>query len=93
MVQAKEPGGTGTGDRRACQIHGHGQGTFLTHSSAPLLDALKIEQFREPNHEIVKIDGKLSDGEATNIIREVVDKLTSGSGGKKILLQVDPVQS
>lgn len=57
------------------------------------LYALKVEQFKEPNHEIVKIDGKLSDGEATKIIRELMNRLASGSGGKKILLQVDPVQS
>jgi len=56
------------------------------------LHALSIEQFKEPNHEIVKIDGKLSDEEATEIVRGVMNKLSSGSCGKKILLQVDPVQ-
>lgn len=56
------------------------------------LHALKIEQFKEPSHEIVKIDGKLSDEEATEIVRGVMDKLSGGSCGKKILLQVDPVQ-
>jgi trans-2-enoyl-CoA reductase len=55
-------------------------------------DALRIEQFKEPNHEIVKIDGKISDEEATKIVRGAVHRLASGSGGKKILLQVDPVQ-
>jgi len=57
------------------------------------LDALRIEQFREPSHEIVKIDGKLSDEEATEIIRGVVNRLSGGSGGKKVLLQADPVRS
>jgi len=92
MVQATDSGGTGAGDRRACQIYGHGQGTLPTHS-VPLLDALKIEQFREPKHEIINIGGTLSDEEATKIVREVMNELTSGSGGKKVLLQVDPVQS
>lgn len=55
--------------------------------------ALRIKQFKEPNHEIVKIDGKLSDEEATKIVRGVMNKVTSGSSGKKILLQVDPVWS
>ena len=49
-------------------------------------------QFREPNHEIVKIDGKLNDEEAT-VMRDVMNEVANGSGGKKILLQVDPVQS
>lgn len=53
----------------------------------------KIDQFKEPNHKIVKIDGKFSDEEATKIVREVMNQLTSGLGGKKILLQVDPVQA
>jgi len=42
---------------------------------------------------MVKIDGKLSDEEATEIIRGVVNRLSGGSGGKKVLLQVDPVRS
>jgi hypothetical protein len=56
-----------------------------------LLHALRIEQFKEPNHEIVKIDGRLSDEEATKIVRGAMNKLSGGFGGKKILLQVDPV--
>ena len=56
------------------------------------LRALRNEQFKEPNHEIVKIDGKLSDEEATKIIRGVMNKLSGGFCGKKILLQVDPVE-
>ena len=44
-------------------------------------------------HEIVKLDGKLSDEEATKIVRGVMDRVATGSGGKKILLQVDPAQS
>jgi len=48
-------------------------------------------QLKEPSHEIVKIDGKLSDEEATKIVRGVMNRLSSGFGGKKILLQVDPV--
>jgi NADPH:quinone reductase-like Zn-dependent oxidoreductase len=55
------------------------------------LRALRIEQFKEPNHEIVKIDGRVSDEGATKIVRGVMGKLSGGFGGKKILLQVDPV--
>jgi len=55
------------------------------------MHALRIEQFKEPNHEIVKIDGKLNDEEATEIVRGVMNKISGGSCGK-ILLQVDPVQ-
>ena len=54
---------------------------------------LRVEQFKEPDHEIVRIDGKLSDEEATKVIKDVMNKLASGFGGKKILLQVDPVSS
>ena len=57
------------------------------------LHGLRIGQFKEPSHEIVKIDGKVSDEEATKIVRGVMNRLSSGFGGKKILLQVDPVQS
>jgi trans-2-enoyl-CoA reductase len=57
------------------------------------LHALRIEQFKEPNHEIVKIDGKISDEEATRIVRGAMNRLAKGSGGKKILLQVYSVQS
>jgi len=57
------------------------------------LHALRIEQFKEPDHEIVTIDGKISDEEATELVREVMNTVVSGTGGKKILLQVDPVQS
>ena len=53
----------------------------------------KIEQLKEPKHEIVRIGGNLSDEEATEVVREVMNKLIGGSGGKKILFQVDPVQS
>ena len=62
-------------------------------SSVLWLYALRIKQFKEPNHEIVKIDGKLSDEDATKIVRGAMNKLASGSCGKKILLQVDPVPS
>jgi len=62
-------------------------------SSVLWLHALRIEQFKEPSHEIVTIDGKLSDEEATELVRGVMNKVASGTGGKKILLQVDPVQS
>jgi len=58
-----------------------------------LVKYMATGEFKEPNHAIVKIDGKLSDEEATKIVREVVNRLASGSGGKKVLLQVDPVQS
>jgi len=58
-----------------------------------LVKYMAVGKFKEPNHEIVKIDGKLSDEEATEIVRGVMNKLSSGSCGKKILLQVDPVQS
>ena len=63
----------------------------LTSSFVLWLHALKVEQFREPNHEIIRIGGNLSDEEATKIVRELMDRLAGGSGGKKILLQVDPV--
>ena len=53
---------------------------------------LRTEQFKEPNHEIVKIPGNLSDEEATRVIRDVMNKAANGSGGKKLLLQVDPTQ-
>jgi len=62
-------------------------------SPALWFHVLITEQFREPNHEIIKIDGGINDEEATKIVRGVMDKLTSGYGGKKILLQFDPVQS
>jgi hypothetical protein len=78
--------------RRACQVCGYGQGAYhilrYIWSYAP-----RTEQVKEPNHEIVKIDGKLSDEEATSIVRGAMNRLASGSCGKKILLQVDPVQS
>ena len=68
--------------------------TGKVRSPSPLtLNALRVEQFKEPTHQIVKIDGRLSDGEATRILRGVMSEVVNGSGGKKILLQVDPVQS
>jgi len=57
-----------------------------------LLHGLRVEQFKEPVHEIVKIGGKLSDEEATEVVREVMSKVAGGSGGKKVLLQLDPAQ-
>lgn len=64
-----------------------------TRLTIPGLYMLRVKQFKEPMHEIVKLDGKLSDEEATKIVRGVMDRVATGSGGKKILLQVDPVQS
>ena len=78
---------------RACKIYGYRGGGFVSYAfTGPRLPVFKGGQFREPNHEIVKIDGKLSDEEAA-VMRDVMNKVANGSGGKKILLQVDPVQS
>jgi hypothetical protein len=46
-------------------------------------------QFREPVHEIVKIEGTLSDEEATRKVREVCERVNKGTGGTKILLEVE----
>ncbi|KII87523.1 hypothetical protein PLICRDRAFT_112875 [Plicaturopsis crispa FD-325 SS-3] len=49
-------------------------------------------QLREPEHEIVVIEGSLSDEEATTRIRSTIAKMTDGRQGKKVLLKVeDPV--
>ncbi|KAF9649848.1 NAD(P)-binding protein [Thelephora ganbajun] len=61
--------------------------------TAELVKYMATGKFKEPIHEIVKIDGTLSDEEATEIVRGVMNRVASGSGGKKVLLQVDPVLS
>lgn len=46
-------------------------------------------QFKEPLHEIVTISARGSDEAATLKVRDVITKLSSGHGGKKILLKLD----
>lgn len=46
-------------------------------------------QFEEPAHEIVKIEGTLSDEEATLKVRETLERVDKGTGGKTILLEVE----
>lgn len=58
-----------------------------------LVKYMATGKFKEPSHEIVKVGGNLSDEEATKIVRDVMNKVVNGSGGKKVLLQVDPAQS
>jgi len=58
-----------------------------------LIEYLTAGNFKEPKHEIVRIGGNLSDEGATEIVRGVMGKVANGSGGKKVLLQVDAVQN
>ena len=46
-------------------------------------------QFKEPAHEIVKIEGALSDEEATRKVKEVFERVDKGTGGTKIILEVE----
>jgi len=50
-------------------------------------------KFREPVHEIVKVEGTLSDEEATLKVREIFERVNRGTGGTKILLEVDTPQN
>jgi len=49
-------------------------------------------QFQEPVHEIVKIEGTLSDEEATLKVREIFERVNKGTGGTKIILDVESPQ-
>jgi len=49
-------------------------------------------KFREPTHEIVRIEGTLSDEEATVKVREIFARVNRGTGGTKIILQVEAPQ-
>lgn len=40
-------------------------------------------------HEIVKIEGTLSDEEVTLKIREIFERVNKGTGGTKIILEVE----
>jgi NADPH:quinone reductase-like Zn-dependent oxidoreductase len=46
-------------------------------------------QFKEPVHEIVKIEGTLSDEEATRKVQEIFERVNKGTGGTKIILEVE----
>jgi len=50
-------------------------------------------KFREPVHEIVKVEGTLSDEEATLKVREIFGRVNRGTGGTKILLEVETPQN
>jgi len=50
-------------------------------------------KFQEPVHEIVKIEGTLGDEEATTKIREIFERVGRGTGGTKILLEVETPQN
>ena len=43
-------------------------------------------------HEIVKIEGTLSDEEATAKVREVFERVNRGTGGTKVILEVETPQ-
>lgn len=40
-------------------------------------------------HEIVKIEGTLSDEDATRKVREILERVNKGTGGTKIILEVE----
>ena len=40
-------------------------------------------------HEITKIEGTLSDEEATHRVREIFERVDKGTGGTKIILEVE----
>jgi hypothetical protein len=44
-------------------------------------------------HEIVKVEGTLSDDEATLKVRETFERVGKGTGGTKIILQVETPRS
>ena len=44
-------------------------------------------------HEVVKIEGTLSDEEATVKVRETFDRVRRGTGGTKVILEVETPQS
>jgi len=57
------------------------------------VDHVGRRQFREPVHEIVKIEGALSDEKATLKLREIFERVNKGTGGTKIVLEVETPQS
>jgi hypothetical protein len=40
-------------------------------------------------HEIVKIEGTLGDEEATRKVREIFERVNKGTGGTKVILEVE----
>jgi len=59
-----------------------------------LMDEIVRMKLKEPEHEIVTLEGALSDEEAGKKVREVVKRIAEGRYGKKILLRIeDPVDA
>ncbi|KDQ61661.1 hypothetical protein JAAARDRAFT_31128 [Jaapia argillacea MUCL 33604] len=58
-----------------------------------LVGLIGLRKLREPEHEIVRIGGGLSDGEATQLVQGVMDRIEKGHYGKKILFKFDTVDS
>lgn len=81
------------------QIHVHGfwrTGWFNSSTSeqrskfvGELVRLMASSKFREPLHEIVRIEGTLSDEEATRKVREIFKRADQGTGGAKIILQIE----
>lgn len=57
--------------------------------SASRLTEDGTRQFKEPVHEIVKVEGTLSDEEATRKVREIFERVKGGTGGTKIILEIE----
>lgn len=49
-------------------------------------------QLKEPEHEIATIPANESDAQATERVRAVMEKLSQGQHGKKILLDIEQPQ-
>lgn len=60
----------------------------LTNISSWAILTNPLSQFKEPLHEIVTISARESDEDATLKVRDVFTRLSSGHGGKKILLKL-----
>ncbi|KAF9653823.1 trans-2-enoyl-CoA reductase [Thelephora ganbajun] len=58
-----------------------------------LVQLMVSSKFKESVHEIVKIEGTLSDEEATLKVREIFGRVNKGTGGTKIILEVETRQS
>ncbi|KAF9793278.1 NAD(P)-binding protein [Thelephora terrestris] len=54
-----------------------------------LVQVMVNSKFKEPVHEIVKIEGTLSDEEATGKVQEIFERVNKGTGGTKIILEVE----
>ncbi|KAH8832606.1 hypothetical protein DL96DRAFT_1667202 [Flagelloscypha sp. PMI_526] len=54
-----------------------------------ILDYIRVGQLKEPEHEVVVVQKKLSDEEAVRILRDVLDKLGKGKYGKKVMLRIE----